>query len=139
MEKRKEVLEFKKPKDFTKVERRLIVDDYLRSGLSKKIIWKKYTGQEQEHGYILRWMRDLGYDIPPKWRKSGSSNFDNMLNSEESKVLPDKYAQIEIAELKKALGESKLQVEALQTMIQIAEEAYKINIRKKYYAKQSIK
>ncbi|MHC9089051.1 hypothetical protein ACXIHB_10090 [Tenacibaculum sp. IMCC1] len=139
MEKRKDISGFKKPKDFSKAERKLIVDEYLRSNLTKKAIWKKHTGLEQEHGYILRWMRALGYEIPVKWRKLDTSKFDTMLNREVSTTLPGKHAQLEIAELKKALTESKLQVEGLQTMIEIAEEAYKIDIRKKYYTKRSIK
>lgn len=124
---------FKSPKDFTKYERKLIVEEYLRSGLTKKAIWKKYTGLEKEHGYLLRWMRDLGYDIPPKWRwsKLVTSNFDTMLHGGVSKSPTDRDFKLEIAKLKKALSDCELQVEGLQTMIEIAEEAYNINIRKK--------
>ena len=139
MEKSKAILGFKKPGDFTPTERKFIVDEYLRSSLTKKAIWKKHTGMEHEHGYILRWMRNLGYDIPPRWRKLETSNFDNMLNNEVPKTLTDKNFKAEIAKLKKELAERELQVEGLQTMIEIAEEAYKIDIRKKYYTKRSIK
>ena len=30
--------------------------------MQKRDIWEKYTGEE-EHGQILRWMRQLGYEI----------------------------------------------------------------------------
>lgn len=45
--------------------------------------------------------------------------------------------QKQIAALQAALAQEKLKVEAFSTMIDIAEEAYKIEIRKKSGAKQS--
>ena len=45
-----------------KEERRAIIEEYLSSGCTKQEIWKKYTGEDVEHGYLLKWMRQLGYD-----------------------------------------------------------------------------
>ena len=32
-------------------------------------IWEKYTGEEEEHGQLLRWMRQLGYNTGIKTRR----------------------------------------------------------------------
>ena len=45
----------------------------------------------------------------------------------------------EVKALKKALDEAKLKIRALDTMIDIAEEQLKIDIRKKSGARQSLK
>ena len=44
---------------FSRVQKHQIVQDYLTSSLSKREIWEKYTGEKEEHGQILRWMRQL--------------------------------------------------------------------------------
>ena len=38
------------------------MQEYLTGVLSKREIWEKYTGEKQEHGQILRWMREFGYE-----------------------------------------------------------------------------
>ena len=48
-------------KYFTDSEKHHIIQEFLNSGSTKNEIWKKYTGQEHEHGLLLRWMRKLGY------------------------------------------------------------------------------
>ena len=53
----------KKPsRYFTDAEKHIIIQEMLESGCTKRDIWEKYTGQKEEHGQILRWMRKLGYD-----------------------------------------------------------------------------
>jgi hypothetical protein len=42
-------------------EREAIIQEYLAGKSTKAQIWRKYTGQEQEHGELLKWMRKLGY------------------------------------------------------------------------------
>ncbi|MFZ0282597.1 MAG: hypothetical protein WAL29_13185, partial [Bacteroidales bacterium] len=46
---------------FTLSERHHIIQEMLSSDFTKTEIWKKYTGQSEEHGYLLKWMRQLGY------------------------------------------------------------------------------
>ena len=41
---------------FSESDKRMIVEDYLQSGLSKCEIWEKHTGCKREHGRILEWM-----------------------------------------------------------------------------------
>ena len=45
---------------FSEKEKRMIIEDYLQSGLTKQEIWKKYTGKN-DHGLLLSWMHRYGY------------------------------------------------------------------------------
>ena len=47
--------------NFSESEKRKIIEDYLQSVETKQSIWEKYTGRSEEHGAILRWMREYGY------------------------------------------------------------------------------
>lgn len=49
-------------KYFTDPEKHLIIQEMLETKCTKQEVWAKYTGQKEEHGQILRWMRKLGYD-----------------------------------------------------------------------------
>ena len=61
---------------FSRAQKHVIVQEYLTGVLSKREIWEKYTGEKQEHGQILRWMREFGYENQtllsnnPRWRGS---------------------------------------------------------------------
>lgn len=55
-------------------EREAMVKEYLTGNYTKVEVWNKYTGQDEEHGQLLRWMRTLGYisnKIPIR-KKSGT-------------------------------------------------------------------
>ena len=69
MNKRQIILGLKRPSEFTLSERQQIVEEYLLTKCKKRDIWEKYTGEKEEHGQILRWMRQLGYEIEPKYSK----------------------------------------------------------------------
>ncbi|MDH5414525.1 MAG: hypothetical protein OEW87_10335 [Flavobacteriaceae bacterium] len=122
---------------FSDEEKHIIIKDLLSSGCTKREIWKKYTGYEDERGHLLRWMRKLGYvDISP--RKSGSldpmkkklkgqpeveESFDRILLKER------------IADLEKQLKDAEMKALAYSTMVDIAEKEFNISIKKKYDAK----
>jgi hypothetical protein len=53
----------KQGKFFTQEEQHSIIQEMITNGLSRKAIWRKYTGQQEEHGQLLRWMKKLGYPI----------------------------------------------------------------------------
>jgi hypothetical protein len=53
-------------KYFSEVDKRAIIEEYLSNDSSKLSIWMKYTGQAQEGGQLLKWMRQLGYSDKPK-------------------------------------------------------------------------
>ena len=42
-------------------EREEMIKEYVTGNWTKTEVWKRYTGQTEEHGQILRWMRKLGY------------------------------------------------------------------------------
>ena len=142
-EKCKVVLGLKSHRDFSTRERQLIIEEYLESDCTKRQIWKKYTGQNEEKGNLLKWIRKLGYlekyidkkvkDLKSVANKNNKSSAKSK-NDNEAIQLKEK-----IAELEKALVNSELRATALETMITVAEKDLKINIRKKSYTKQSIK
>jgi len=138
MKKRQVILGLKSPRDFTYEERKMIIEEYLQTKCKKRDIWEKYTGQPDEKGYLLKWMRQLGYEgvnkkstlvYPNTFKMSKKSN-----ESVESIQLKQKVEQLE-----KALVQSELRATALDTMIDIAEKELKISIRKKSNTKQSSK
>ncbi len=47
MEKSNEILGIRNPSEFSKEERRLIIEEYLRTGCKKRSIWQKYTGHKE--------------------------------------------------------------------------------------------
>ena len=61
-------IEKKQGKYFTNEEQHSIIQEMISNGLTKREIWEKYTGQKEEHGQLLRWMKKLGY--PPLVRES---------------------------------------------------------------------
>ena len=50
----------KSPGKCTTEDRKIIIEDYLNSELSKVQIWFKYFGKA-DRGVLLNWMRELGY------------------------------------------------------------------------------
>lgn len=136
MEKSKLILGLKNPSEFDWFERKQIVEEYLQSNKTKREIWEKYTGQTQEGGSLLNWIRKLGYEDKQK-------PFNLVLSSDlemakKDKVVASEYELKErIKQLEKALLNSELRATAYETMIEIAEKELKINIRKKSNTKQS--
>lgn len=111
-------------------ERHQIIQDFLSSNKSKAEIWLKYTGQTEEHGQILRWMRRYGYSDMPK-----KINFAPVMSKKDKTISEDSLdtAKLKqrIKELEKALEYAELKATAYSTMIDVAEEELKISIRKK--------
>lgn len=139
MKKSKSILGLKKPSEFSIIERRLIIEEWLKSGKSKREIWEKYTGNPVEKGQLVRWMRGLGLEIPKNRINLGGINSLKMAKSkiESSPEFIEMKAKIE--ELERALINSELRATAYETMIDIAEKELKINIRKKSNTKQSLR
>jgi hypothetical protein len=48
--------------------------------------WQKYTGQKEEKGHLLYWIRQAGYDIPPKHGKFAGQTPKNMTKSVPASV-----------------------------------------------------
>jgi len=133
-------------KFFTETEKHQIIQELLNSGCTKAEIWEKYTGQEEEHGQLLRWMRKLGYDTSVKTRRPNfTGNIGNMAKKEKTpnnQMIED----FETLKLKKRITELEIQLKdaemkaiTFSTMVDIAEKEFNIPIRKKYNTKPSKK
>jgi hypothetical protein len=126
---------------FSRAQKHVIVQEYLTGVLSKREIWEKYTGEKQEHGQILRWMREFGYEN--QTLLSNTSNFEEItahmkkktssfLNNQTADALEDTDAlKRRVALLEYKLKEEQAKAAAFSTMIDIAEKELKISIRKK--------
>lgn len=139
MEKSKVILGFRKGKDFSISERKAIVEEYFESGCQKQEIWRKYTGEEAEHGQLLQWIRRFGYDVPKLKSPYLATNNQEMAKSKIQYSNENFQLKEKIKELEKALVNSELRSTSYETMIEIAERELKISIKKKSFTKQSIK
>ena len=129
---------------FTDDEKHQMIQEMLTSGCTKRAIWKKYTGRDDEHGKILDWMRQFGYISSISLRRSAfESNFEYMARKKSVKTdsVPEQESfenlqlKKRVAELEKQLKDAELKAIAFSTMIDIAEKELKIPIRKKYNTK----
>ena len=103
-----------------------IIEAYL-SGSSKYSLAKKYNlggGSAQ----ILRWLRTFGLEEP-----ASDSSKERIIMTESEEI---KQLKKELRLAKKALAEEQLKVKALDRMIDISEDRFKIPIRKKPGTKQ---
>ena len=130
-------------KYFTDSEKHHILQELLKSGCTKREIWEKYTRQEEEHGQLLRWMRELGYDTSVKTRRPNlTANTVIMEKKSENKSIEDfETLQLKkrIAELENQLKDAEMKAILFSTMVDIAEKEFNIPIRKKYNTKPSKK
>lgn len=112
-------------------ERHQMIKEYLSGGYTKNEIWCKYTGQEKEHGGLLKWMRKYGYiDDEIKRRPTFTTSNYYCVDSNNDE-LDKSELQIRIRQLERQLQDSKLKEEGYRMMIEIAERNFKIPIRKK--------
>ena len=110
---------------------------YLESNLSRNAIVKKYRiGQ----GTLIAWLRIFGVEKNKENTKSVMvrkiSKTKSDVKKTEAKDNVNQELLKRIEELEKALEYEKLRSLAYSTMIDIAEEDFKIKIRKKDGAKQ---
>ena len=122
---------------YTHEEKMAIVKDYLESNLSRNAIVKKYRiGQ----GTLIAWLRIFGVEKNKENTKSVMvrkiSKTKSDVKKTEAKDNVNQELLKRIEELEKALEYEKLRSLAYSTMIDIAEEDFKIKIRKKDGAKQ---
>jgi hypothetical protein len=134
----------KKHAHFSEAEKRMIIDDYLQSGLSKQAIWEKYTGNPKEHGLILYWMYKYGYMSDNK--DKNTIFVPKIENNMSLKKPDDKLSDFELSQwqrrvldLERQLHESEMKGIAWQLMIELAEKEFEIEIKKKFNTKPSKK
>ena len=132
-----------KSRDYFSVEEKhLIIQELLSCRKTKREIWEKYTGEEEERGQLLRWMRKLGYNTDVITRRPKFvTNYIAMPNKRQvntNRVETDfENLQLKkrIDELEKQLRDAELKAIAFSTMVDIAEKEFKIPIRKKHNTK----
>ncbi|MBU1045081.1 MAG: hypothetical protein KJ915_11875 [Candidatus Omnitrophica bacterium] len=134
----------KSGKYFSDEEMHFIIQELLSSKCTKREIWEKYTGQEEEHGQLLRWMKKLGYDTGIKTRRSNFvSNPIQMKNKKGQENSTESFENLQlrkrVEELEKQLKDAELKAIAFSTMVDIAEKEFNIPIRKKLNTKPSKK
>ena len=130
---------------FTESEKHKIIKEMLLHQLTKREIWERYTGEQEEHGQLLRWMRQLGYNTDVKTRRPNIVS--SLYSMSQKKSTPDEPVKIEdvsfenqllkkrIADLEKQLKDAELKALAFSTMVDIAEKEFHIPIRKKLNTK----
>lgn len=123
---------------YSEADKHAIIKAYLGSNRTKQSIWQEFTGQAEEHGKILKWMRQLGYTLEKICTFTEYKTPVPMSNKPVSPSDSDfEKQQLEkrVAELEKQLKEAEMKAIAFSTMVDIAEKEFKIPIRKKYNTK----
>jgi hypothetical protein len=132
----------KSPGKCTTEDRKIIIEDYLNSNMSKVQIWFKYFGKS-DRGVLLNWMRELGY-IDNENRSIFKDSINNNMadNKKELNEIGTLLGSAELFQLKEkikqleqALINSELRATSLETIIEIAEKELKINLKKNSYTK----
>lgn len=134
----------KSSKYFSDEEKHYIIQELISSKCTKRDIWEKYTGQEEEHGQLLRWMHKLGYDTGIKTRRPNFvSNPIHMKKKKTANNPTESFENLQlkkrIEELEKQLKDTEIKAIAFSTMVDIAEKEFNIPIRKKLSTKPSKK
>ncbi|SMD16017.1 helix-turn-helix domain-containing protein [Pedobacter nyackensis] len=116
-----------KYKSYTQAEKRSVVRA-IESGMSVK--QAQIAFNISYPSVIRRWLKEF---------KEENAELSVSKPIEVAKKTADTSEDLELKALKKALEEANLKIRALDTMIDIAEEQLKIDIRKKSGARQSSK
>jgi transposase len=125
---------------YDEIEKHQIISKYLKSGQNKADFWFQYTGKE-DHGVLLGWMRKLGYlkgvQLEERPLKGSIAHMPKGKNIQERKEESFETLQLKkrISELEKQLKDAEMKAIAFSTMVDIAEEEFKIPIRKKLNTK----
>jgi len=125
---------------FTISERHRIIQEMLSSNCTKREIWMKYTGQREEHGNLLKWMRQLGYTELSTRRFTFDENVSLMTNKKKTQQIGEESFEIlqlknRVFELENQLKDAEMKAIAFSTMVDIAEKEFNIPIRKKLNTK----
>jgi transposase-like protein len=146
--KQKKIIQ-KRQKDFSEAEKHAIIQELIETQCTKAEIWEKYTGQAEEHGQLLRWMKQLGYNtgiktrrpnivtqlhVMPKKQTQPKTTLDS--TSKRDKMDFEKLQlKKRVKELEAQLQDAEMKAIAFSTMVDIAEKEFKIPIRKKFNTK----
>ena len=141
MDKKKRKIIQKKGKHYSETERHAIIRDMLKNNWTKQYAWELYTGEPEERGQLMRWMRKLGYvkeirhkkfNFGPKIKIMRKKEPAESGGEESFEVLQLKKR---IAELEQQLKDAEMKAIAYSTMVDIAEKEFNIPIKKKFNTK----
>lgn len=141
MEKRIPVFKQDEVYHFTDAQKHQIIKEFLSLRITKQMLWEKYTGRKEEKGAIVKWMRRLGYDMSKCQRQRMTfAERMTMAKTTINNITGDTDPQVnelkeKIRQLEQKLTEAELKALAYSTMIEVAEEKFKISIKKKYNTK----
>jgi transposase len=128
-------------RSFNIEERHHIIQEMLSSNCTRAEIWRKYTGQSEEHGFLIRWMRQLGYPAELAAKRTNFGGNNSLMAKKQAGIIKAEES-FEILQLKKRISELEDQLKdaemkaiAFSTMVDIAEKEFKIPIRKKLNTK----
>jgi transposase len=107
-----------------------IVQEYLYTDISKAEIKKKYG--IGGNNCISNWICKFGLSKP----SSGQKQINQTMSKERKKSSGEEELELKVKRLEKDLEYERLRTEALVTMIDLAEQEFKVPIRKKSGAKQ---
>lgn len=138
--KSKVILGLRSAGSFSVSERHQMIQELLSSKCTKVEIWRKYTGQPHEHGFLLRWMRELGYPTELTVRRRSFERNISLMTKKEPIMNPDESFEIlqlkkRISELENQLKDAEMKAIAFSTMVDIAEKEFNIPVRKKLNTK----
>ncbi len=122
-----------KKQSFTALQKRAIVRAVMQGALTERAAMAQFG--IKGHATIRHWKRAALLE-------NTDLSVQNLLPLEEQitpSPTPTGNESAEIKALKKALEEAQLKVHALETLVDVAEEMFKIDIRKKPGARQSPK
>ena len=124
----------KKRHHYSEEDRLSILRDYYSSGMSMYACVQKY--HMSTNSILIRWKKE--YESHPEFVSLQSEPKELDMANRDKESYKEEIAQLKKRnkELEKALAFSKLETEARDLMISIAEEQFNIPIRKKAGAKQ---
>ena len=124
----------KKRHHYSEEERLSILRDYYSSGMSMYACVQKY--HMSTNSILIRWKKE--YESHPEFVSLQSEPKELDMANRDKESYKEEIAQLKKRnkELEKALAFSKLETEARDLMISIADEQFNIPIRKKAGAKQ---
>lgn len=149
MDKQKRKIIKKKGKYYSETEQHSIIREMLKNNWTKQYTWELYTGEPEERGQLLRWMRKLGYVRKIQHKqfitKKSIRNFEVeptvMTKKEHQDPEQESFELLQlrkrISELEQQLKDAEMKVIAYATMVDIAEKEFNIPIKKKFNTKPS--
>ncbi len=108
----------------------MVVQDYLRGGISKEELKRKYNYNGNNN--IYRWLRKFGVSKPSE----NPIELHRVMPKEKQKSTSEQLLELKIKRLEEELKREQFKSKALNVMIDIAERELKVDIRKKSGAKR---